>query len=112
VYQVPCSSCAAKYCGNSKQLVKNRFSSHKSEIKNKVANNAFFQHLKETGHYPDFSNFKILFREKQLYTRLNLESLSIYSLQQPINTIIPHNPHLHSWHKLLRENQLLHLFSP
>jgi hypothetical protein len=112
VYQVPCSSCPSKYCGTSKQLLKNRFSSHKSEIKNKVENNAFFQHLKKTTHYPDFTKFKILFREKQYFTRLNLETLSIYSLKNPINTIIPHSPHLHSWHKLLQENKLLYLFSP
>jgi hypothetical protein len=112
VYQVPCGSCPSKYSGMTKQCAKSRFSSHKSELKHENQNNAFYQHFKKTGHTPDFSKFKILFKEKNYFARLNLETLSIYSLNNPINHIIPKNYPLQNWHRLLTENNLLHLFSP
>jgi hypothetical protein len=112
VYQVPCGSCPSKYSGTTKQLTKFRLSSHKSEIKHENTNNSFFQHFKKTGHMPDFSAVKILFREKNYFTRLNLETLSIYALQSPINHIIPQNSSLQNWYRLLQEHDLLHPFSP
>jgi len=91
-YSIPCSDCDSRYCGQTRQLLKNRIASHKSELKHLNQNNSFVQHFLETGHKPNVDKVSILFNEKHYKSRLNLETMSIFALgSSALNHIKPVN---------------------
>ena len=61
VYGIPCLDCQKLYVGQTKQQLKSRISSHKSEFRHMIANNSLVQHYKQTGHTPNFSDLKVFF---------------------------------------------------
>jgi hypothetical protein len=103
VYQLNCQQCDLKYIGTTKQKAKERFYSHKSDVKHKNTNSSLYQHNKQTGHTMDLSTAKILHHEKFYKPRFNLETLEIIKNKKSlINHILPTNPALESWTQVLQ----------
>lgn len=80
VYLIPCNHCHLKYIGTTKQLLKNRISQHKSDVKPPIRNSqatTLCQHSFDTGHTFKFDQVKILDSEQHYKNRLFLEMAHI-----------------------------------
>jgi hypothetical protein len=103
VYRIKCPECPAVYLGESKQELRARASSHKSEFKFQVPSNSIVQHFNKTGHEPNFRNLEILAQIPFAYTRKLFEALCIHvHTPPPHNHIIPSKFNLFEWVKLLK----------
>lgn len=90
IYEIPClgtgepdSKCTLTYVGQTKQYLEKRMKNHKNDLKKtfdpSLPNTAVVQHFHELGHYPDFTNTKILGMQKHYTKRLTMEALYIYT---------------------------------
>lgn len=80
VYKIHCKNCDLIYIGTTGQLLKNRLSGHKSDIKPPIRNSqasTLCQHSYNTGHYFDFDGTKILDVENKYFNRMFLEMVHI-----------------------------------
>lgn len=85
VYQIPCSgdgtnNCNKVYVGTTKNKLKTRLATHKSEHKrnnNSEPKTALAAHCRKHGHTADFNNIKILAEESNYKKRLITEMLHI-----------------------------------
>ena len=77
IYQIPCADCPKIYIGQTKQQLKSRLASHKSEYKHHNENNSLVQHYKMTGHQPNLNGTIILDHIQPYRSRLNLEAIRI-----------------------------------
>lgn len=81
--QEPCNLC---YIGTTKQLLRQRLSNHKSDIKsNNPAKTALALHAIENGHHPDFDGAEVLQTEKHISKRYTLETLHILNNKNNMN---------------------------
>lgn len=91
IYKIPCGgneqeTCNLSYIGTTKQFLKNRLSSHKSDIKcNNPNKTALSQHVLDSKHVPNFEETKILSIEKNVNKRLILEALYIQTSERTMN---------------------------
>lgn len=115
IYRIPCSDdkCKATYVGQTKQKLKARISSHKSNLKGNILTNSLVQHRMatgcspdkiSTGHKPDFESTQILFTEKHYKSRVNLETLIILAHEPPVhNHVVPDNKFMKEYVPILRQ---------
>ena len=76
IYKIPCLGCNLIYIGTTGQLLKNRISCHKSDVKPPIKNHlktSLCQHTHDTGHNFGFNNIEILNVENKYNKRLFLE---------------------------------------
>lgn len=91
VYKIPCGGnrtedCDLTYIGTTKQFLKNRLLSHKSDIKcNNSNKTALTQHAVQLEHIPDFLNTEIIAVENNASKRYILESLHIQTTEKVMN---------------------------
>lgn len=85
VYKIPCLNCNHAYIGETGKFSR-RIKDHQRDVKNKKhATNALAGHAHDTGHQIDWGNASILSKERNLTTRLLLESLFIQTSQATLN---------------------------
>lgn len=85
VYKIPCADCESVYIGESGNFCR-RLKQHKNDVaKGHTVTNALAEHAEKTGHAINWDNARILATEKNVTTRLNLESLIIQTTSNTIN---------------------------
>ncbi|XP_044766380.1 uncharacterized protein LOC123322469 [Coccinella septempunctata] len=77
VYKISCNDCEEVYVGQTSTTLKQRLSSHRSDINNKKKTCALAIHTIEEDHHPNFEEVAILDREKDFNRRLFLEMVRI-----------------------------------
>lgn len=85
IYKIPCLGCNLIYVGTTGQLLKNRVSGHKSDVKPPIKNHlatSLCQHTYDTGHNFGFNNIEILNVENKYKNRLFLEMAYINSFSK------------------------------
>ena len=103
IYKIPCFECSKTYIGTTKQKVRCRFSSHRSNIKLKNNNNSLYVHQLETGHSINFDEAKIIAQETHFGARMNLEAFHILKEEGNImNHILPQRYDLLEWVKMYK----------
>jgi hypothetical protein len=85
IYKIPCLNCPSCYIGQTKQLLKNRISQHKSDSKLPNKTCALAHHVRDNKHIMDFNNTTILDREDILQKRLFLEMVHINKNENSMN---------------------------
>ena len=100
VYAVPCKDCPGVYYGQTKRMLQDRVKEHMYAVKKGDSNNAIAYHKNERGHDPNFNDTKILFSEKNLSTRLKLESWAITKPNSHAINLNHLDPVMRSWHKI------------
>jgi len=86
VYRIPCKDCSEVYIGQTGRKLKNRISSHKSDIRHRPLACALAQHTHEKKHTPDFEGVNILGKVKGEKKRLFVEMVEISREPKAMNT--------------------------
>lgn len=76
VYKIPCKGCNAAYYGESFRSGGRRRGEHVSDWQTMDYNNKLVKHCADCNHSPDFENYKIEFKEKNIHMRKLLETWS------------------------------------
>lgn len=82
VYEIQCKggqdgNCPLLYIGTTKRALNIRMTEHQADIKKSKPSTALAQHIIDQTHTADFSNVRILDKERRTNTRYTLESLRI-----------------------------------
>ncbi|XP_036317378.1 uncharacterized protein LOC118732355 [Rhagoletis pomonella] len=90
VYEIKCKgkeneNCGKVYIGTTKRTLGVRIAEHQTDIRKQKHSTALSQHILNSGHTADFTNTRIIDKEKREMTRYTLESLRI--LEKRENTI-------------------------
>lgn len=85
VYSIPCNNCASNYIGQTSRVLKDRITSHKSDIKLNKTTCGLAEHHFKTGHFPNYNGIKILKTENNLSKRLFLEMVEIQKNPNNLN---------------------------
>jgi len=85
VYKIPCSSCSSFYIGETAQLLKNRISQYKLNVKKQFLCTALSSHALSEIHNCSFDDVTILGREVNDRKRKILETIRILSNSKSIN---------------------------
>lgn len=92
VYEVKCDGnererCEKVYVGTTKRMLGTRIAEHIADINKGKESTALAQHIKDSGHVANFTEVKILDKEKKENKRYTLESLRIQQrISKTINT--------------------------
>ncbi|KAJ8974012.1 hypothetical protein NQ317_007632 [Molorchus minor] len=86
VYCIPCTNCEQKYIGQTKRKLKDRITSHKSDIRLDKRTCTLAQHVLTNNHTPDYGSVSILEQENNLTKRTFLEMSHIFKEEHTINT--------------------------
>lgn len=105
VYSIPCQDCSKTYIGHTSRVLKDRLTSHKSDIKLNKRSCTLAEHNIDSNHFADFSNSKVLHVEQNYQKRLLLEAFETYldpenlNHKKNTNNIIDHYSYLLSLNK-------------
>lgn len=86
VYSIPCGTCEKVYIGQTSRRLKDRITSHKSDIKCNKPICTLSKHTLELDHKFSFDHIKILNTENNLHKRLFLEMSNIYKEPNSVNS--------------------------
>ncbi|XP_067628894.1 uncharacterized protein [Eurosta solidaginis] len=87
IYKIECKgkeneNCDKTYIGTTKRALGVRIAEHATDIKKQKQSTALSQHILNCGHTADFTNTKIIDKEKREMVRYTLESLHILNNRQ------------------------------
>ena len=99
VYQVPCAKCDSVYIGQTKRPLGRRLAEHRLAVKKNDQSNGIALHKEKTKHSPNFREAKVLYREKNLGTRLQLEAYTIEATNGKNHNIVNQNQIMKEWCK-------------
>ncbi|UYV65004.1 hypothetical protein LAZ67_3002762 [Cordylochernes scorpioides] len=86
VYQIPCLNCNSVYIGETSRDLSIRIKEHQRNISKLNPNSLIVDHVRETGHTPDFNNTRILHSNAKTKTqRLILEAIETMKHPKPLN---------------------------
>ncbi|UYV79396.1 hypothetical protein LAZ67_17002464 [Cordylochernes scorpioides] len=89
VYQIPCLNCNSVYIGETSRDLSIRIKEHQRNISKLNPNSLIVDHVRETGHTPDFNNTRILHTNAKTKTqRLILEAIETMKHPKPLNKSI------------------------
>ncbi|UYV71762.1 hypothetical protein LAZ67_9000298 [Cordylochernes scorpioides] len=89
VYQIPCLNCNSVYIGETSRDLSIRIKEHQRNISKLNPNSLIVDHVRETGHTPDFNNIRILHTNAKTKTqRLILEAIETMKHPKPLNKSI------------------------
>ncbi|UYV75456.1 hypothetical protein LAZ67_13000335 [Cordylochernes scorpioides] len=89
VYQIPCLNCNSVYIGETSRDLSIRIKEHQRNISKLNPNSLIVDHVRETGHTPDFNNTRILHTKAKTKTqRLILEAIETMKHPKPLNKSI------------------------
>ena len=97
VYKIPCKSCDKSYIGETGRSLKKRITEHKKDIVLQKYESGVAEHVRETDHFFDFQNAKIVYPSNNTLKRHIIESTLISTLQKTDKTcnlnlgFAPHN---------------------
>lgn len=86
VYCISCVNCSRSYIGQTSRVLKDRITSHKSDIRRRTGACALTRHVNETGHHMDFKNTTILDKERSCFRRTFLEMVRIHQTPEALNS--------------------------
>jgi len=86
VYKIPCAECSTCYIGQTSRTLKDRITSHKSDVRRDTGTCALAKHIKEVGHQMNYDDTTILDIEKNTFRRLFLEMVRIHQNPDAINS--------------------------
>lgn len=85
IYKINCESCEKCYIGHTSQLLKNRMTLHKSDIRKYPERCALATHAHNFDHHINFENVEILKTERNYHKRINHEMKNINKEEQTVN---------------------------
>lgn len=85
IYSIPCLECDKKYIGQTSRKLKDRITSHKSDVRHNKQSCTLARHAIENIHSFDYENVKILDTEPNMYKRQFLEMAHIFKEPNTVN---------------------------
>lgn len=86
VYCIPCGQCEKEYIGQTGRRLKDRITSHKSDIRNNKQSCTLAIHATGHNHNIAYENVRILDRERNTHKRNFLEMTNIFSSHNTLNS--------------------------
>ncbi|KAJ8977068.1 hypothetical protein NQ317_017230 [Molorchus minor] len=86
IYSINCKDCNKNYIGQTSRCLKDRITSHKSDIRCNKQTCTLAKHVLDTNHIMDYDNVQILEKENNLHKRLFLEMSHIFKDANTINS--------------------------
>ena len=84
VYNIPCTTCSTCYIGQTSRTLKDRITSHKSDVRRDTGTCALAKHVKETGHQMNYD--ETILDIENTFRRLFLEMVRIYQNPDAVNS--------------------------
>ena len=100
VYKIPCKDCEKSYIGETGRCLEKRITEHKKDIVMQKSESGVAEHVRESDHFFDFKNAKIIYPSKNVVKRHIVESTLISTLKKSNKTcnlnlgFAPHNEFL------------------
>ena len=86
IYQIPCATCSSSYIGETGRGMQIRLREHKRDVTCDNTSNALVQHLRKTGHYPNWPKTRSLQMSMDRTRRRALEAAYIQTEPNALNT--------------------------
>jgi len=102
VYPIRCKECHHIYVGQTGRQLKDRVKEHERAVRRGDRSNACAKHTLENGHELDLGNVHVIHYEKNMYTRLTLESFSIAANHSRVMNISAPNLCMKKWCDVFR----------